>query len=88
MEVSMDLYQVIRELYAEKKRLEEAIVSLEELIGSKGSAASLRVDRHGKARRGRKNMPPDERRRVSERMKKYWARRRAVAAKSVFGAHS
>ena len=84
----MDLYQVIRELYTEKKRLEDAIVSLEELIASKASAASLRVDQYGKARRGRKNMPPEERRKVSERMKKYWARRRAVAVKSVVGAHS
>ena len=79
----MDLYKAIRELYAEKQRLEEAIASLEDLTGSKGSMASFQLEAlRGKKRRGRKNMPAEERRAVSARMKKYWAQRRAAAAKA------
>ena len=79
----MDLYKAIRELYAEKRRLEEAIASLEDLLGSKGGAANLQLeDLRGKKRRGRKNMPPEERRAVSARMKKYWAQRRATVTKA------
>ena len=84
----MDLYKVIRELYAEKQRLDEAISSLEELIASKASTASLDPDRYRKTKRGRKNMPPDERRKVSERMRKYWAQRRASPSKTSTSAHS
>lgn len=71
----MDLYRAIRELYAEKKRLEEAIASLEELLEAKAATDSLNLDSLRK-RRGRKSMGPEERRLVSERMKKYWASRR------------
>jgi hypothetical protein len=77
----MDLYKAIRELYAEKKRLEEAIASLEELLESKLATESLNLDSLRK-RRGRKSMGPEERRMVSERMKKYWAARRSSTAKS------
>lgn len=78
----MDLYKAIRELYAEKKRLEEAIASLEELLVTKSGAALLKLEGlQRRNRRGRKSMPPDERREVSERMKKYWARRRSRPAK-------
>jgi len=72
----MDLYKAIRELYAEKSRLEEAIASLEELLEAKAATDSLNLDILRK-RRGRKSMGPEERRLVSERMKKYWASRRA-----------
>jgi len=72
----MDLYKAIRELHAEKKRLEEAIASLEELLEAKAATDSLNLDSLRK-RRGRKSMGPEERRLVSERMKKYWASRRA-----------
>ncbi len=76
----MDLYKAIRELYAEKKRLEEAIASLEELLEAKAATDSLNLDSLRK-RRGRKSMGPEERRIVSERMKKYWATRRTTGAK-------
>ncbi len=71
----MDLYKAIRDLYAEKKRLEEAIASLEELLEAKAATENLNLDGLRK-RRGRKSMGPEERRIVSERMKKYWASRR------------
>jgi hypothetical protein len=42
------------------------------------------VDLDGLAKkgRGRTGMPPDERRAVSQRMKKYWAQRRAGKVKT------
>lgn len=76
----MDLYRAIRELYEEKKRLEDAIASLEQLLEAKAVTQSLNLDGLRK-RRGRKNMGPEERRKVSERMKKYWAQRRAKGAR-------
>jgi hypothetical protein len=75
----MDLNKAVRELREEKRRVEEAIASLEELIKASGGIRSLNLDGLAKKRRGRKSMPPDERRVVSERMKKYWAGRRAGA---------
>ena len=78
----MDLQKAIQELYAEKRRVEEAIVSLEELLASKASTASLELDQlRAKGRRGRKSMPPEERRKVSERMRLYWAQRRSSRAR-------
>ncbi|MCL6506876.1 MAG: hypothetical protein K6T59_07610 [Bryobacteraceae bacterium] len=74
----MDLYRAIRELYEEKRRIEEAIASLEQLLASKSAAGVF--DSLLKKRRGRKSMGPEERRMVSERMKKYWAQRRARGA--------
>jgi len=78
----MDLNKAIRELYAEKQRLEEAIASLEGLLNAKTSAEALNLDElRRKKHRGRKSMPPDERRAVSARMKKYWAQQRATSAR-------
>jgi hypothetical protein len=68
----MDLYKAIRDLYAEKERLERVIASLEEL---QKKASETPVQPNSK-RRGRKSMGSRERQEVSERMKKYWAGRR------------
>lgn len=69
----MDLYKAIRDLYAEKERLERVIASLEEL---QRSASEMPTTLPGRKRRGRKSMDPAERQEVSARMKKYWADRR------------
>jgi hypothetical protein len=76
----MDLYKAIRDLYAEKKRLEEAITSLEELLEAKSATEDLDLTEL-KRRRGRKAMGSEERRLVSARMKKYWADRRSRGGK-------
>ena len=68
----MDLQDTIRRLKIEKERLEHAIAHLEELQRGGGSHFPQIMPK----RRGRKSMSPDERREVSERMKKYWAGRR------------
>ena len=69
----MDLYKAIRELYAEKLKLDQVISSLEQL---QQSAVALEEFPEVK-RRGRKSMNPQERREVSDRMRRYWANRRA-----------
>jgi hypothetical protein len=70
----MDVQETLRLLKIEKERLERAIALLEELQGGGGRGAhppDIKPER-----RGRKSMSEDERREVSERMKKYWASRR------------
>jgi hypothetical protein len=64
----MDVAKLIRELMTEKTKLDEAISALE--------ALALTERAHAK-RRGRSGMDPGERAQVSERMKRYWARRRS-----------
>jgi len=68
----MDLYRIIRELTQERDRLQRIIDSLEEMKPE--GRVQVRTDR-GK-RRGRKSMDRAGREEVSDRMKRYWARRR------------
>jgi len=69
----MELAKTIQLLIVEKEKIERTIAELEKLLrsGVVGSAAA--------GRRGRKSMGADERREVSQRIKKYWANRRQTA---------
>jgi hypothetical protein len=76
----MDLQKVLRELYEEKKRLEEVIASLEALqSGATARGLDSEATPDGVKRRGRKSMGPEERTKVSQRMKTYWAGKRRGA---------
>lgn len=77
----MDLYKAIQDLYAEKEKLERVIASLEELQRAAGGGIPPQPS-SGK-RRGRKSMGAEERQEVSERMKKYWAKRRVEPGEEV-----
>ena len=68
----IDLRKVLKDLYIQRERLEHVITSLEAL--QQDSAVGLPPQK--KTNRGRKSMGADERREVSERMRKYWAARR------------
>jgi hypothetical protein len=68
----MNINKAIRELYAEKKRLDNVIASLEEMQDT----ASLVNAAVSEKKRGRKSMDEPARQQVSERMKRYWAARR------------
>jgi hypothetical protein len=72
----MNFNQTIHQLLIEKKKIEQAIAMLEELQSTHigGSIPLLRK------RPGRKVMTPEERRQLSERMKKYWASRKHPSA--------
>ena len=67
----MDIYKIIGELVEERNRIAKIIASLEEAAGTRGSTPTARK------RRGRKSMDPKARTEVSERMRRYWAKRRA-----------
>ena len=71
-DLSMEVDETIQLLRNEREKLDGIIVALGQLKSSISEAYALR-----KKRRGRKSMGPDERRRVSERMKAYWAQRRS-----------
>jgi hypothetical protein len=75
----MDLRKTIQDLYAEKEKLERVIASLEEL--QRAAEANPLVPGRSR-RRGRKSMGAQERKDVSERMKKYWATRRGKSQAS------
>jgi hypothetical protein len=68
----MDLYRIIRDLVQERDRLQRIIESLED------RKALGRIQKTPeRKRRGRRSMDNSARAQVSERMKRYWAQRRA-----------
>ena len=73
----MDLYRIIRELVNERNRLQGIIASLEEMK----DPGKIKARPVGK-RRGRKSMDRAAREEVSERMKRYWAQRKAKNAEA------
>ncbi len=66
----MNLSEIIRILQVEKARVEDSIAALEALDSAHISS------RPAVGRRGRKSMGAEERKDVSERMKRYWEGRR------------
>jgi hypothetical protein len=68
----MDLRKTISELHQEKARLDRVIASLEQL------AETGAPDITALHRRGRRFMSQQERQTVSERMRRYWASRKAT----------
>lgn len=71
----MDLYRVINELVQERDRITRIMESLE-LVNQSGSEQPRK-------RRGRKSMDAAGRQEVSERMRRYWAARRATQPQQV-----
>lgn len=70
----MDLYAVLAELVAERKRVDTLIRTLEALQDGRALPDETAV----KSRRGRKFMGPEERMEVSARMRRYWEGRRGA----------
>lgn len=69
----MDLYRIIDELVEERDRIQRIILSLEQMRDDGDVAVAT-----PRKRRGRKGMDKSARQDVSERMKRYWARRRGM----------
>ena len=67
----MDLNRIIRELIQERDRIQKIIESLEQMK-SQGKSSP----RPAAKRRGRKSMDAAARAEVSERMRRYWQKRR------------
>lgn len=74
-EGTLDLSKTIQDLHAERKRIVDLIRAVEDV---QGYFASRLARQETVRRRGRKSMDVAERLQVSERMKKYWAMRRAT----------
>jgi septal ring factor EnvC (AmiA/AmiB activator) len=70
----MDIIKALRELHAERKRLNSLIASLE---AQAAAARKQAPARKSPGRRGRKSMSAAERLKVSKRMTLYWEARRA-----------
>jgi len=68
----MDLNQVIQELLRERNRLDALIKALE-------NGLDPQPIKKARSRRGRKSMAAEERVQVAERMRRYWADRKAAA---------
>ncbi|HYL36102.1 MAG TPA: hypothetical protein VEV17_09345 [Bryobacteraceae bacterium] len=68
----MDVHKTLRELHAERKRIDAVIASLERRLQAVSKPSAPK-------RRGRKSMSAEERRKVSQRMSRYWQARRAQA---------
>jgi len=73
----MELRKLIVQLRKERVKLDDTIASLEHL--EKTIAETKKITKN---RRGRKFMDAEARKEVSERMKKYWASRRAQIQKA------
>ena len=71
----MDLSKTLEGFRSEKEKLERVIALLEQLQAQQDHQ-DRRLPATTPGRRGRKSMGPDERRVVSERMKRYWEHRR------------
>lgn len=72
----MDLNEVIRSLYEEKKKLDRLIATLES-VSADGEAAVAQTAKP--RRRRRRELSAERRQEISERMRKYWAERRGEA---------
>ena len=71
----MDIIKALRELHAERKRLNSIIASLEaQLVVARKKGGRAKA---APGRRGRKSMSAVERLAVSKRMTLYWEARRA-----------
>ena len=69
----MDVHGMLRELYAERARVDHAIETFSRL---QAAPPRPRVP----LKRGRKSMAPWERQQVADRMRHYWAQRREKKA--------
>jgi hypothetical protein len=76
IDIRKPLQSALSRLKSEKDRIDKQIAAIEGVLGLDGGER----DRRG-AKRGRKSMSTAERRAVSRRMKKYWAKRHANGRK-------
>ncbi len=85
--ITAQVHQVLRQLEADRKRLDEQIAALQHVVtlfDGKAAEDKTKVAAPTRPRTRRRRMSTQARRAVSARMKAYWAKRRA--AKSAAGA--
>jgi hypothetical protein len=84
----MDLYRIIDHLMDERNRINQIIQALDRRASEGGLRGRRKPDAGRNAvqpvrRRGRKSMDAAARKEVSERMRRYWASRRASGVAEV-----
>ena len=75
-DITVTLRQALGKLSSQKQRLDQQISAIETALAALGRSLQGRG-----ARSGRRTMSPAARRAVGRRMKAYWAKRKAEAAK-------
>ena len=76
IDVSKALQRSLTDLRAERARVDRQIAAIETALGALGGTTARGTGRAGRKRQ----MSASARRVVSQRMKAYWAKRRAAAA--------
>jgi len=71
----VELAELLQQLRQRRQQCAQAIELIQDLQGR-----PVEIVTKPPTRRGRKSMSPEERREVSERMRRYWERRREAAA--------
>jgi hypothetical protein len=86
VDITVELRAALTKLALEKRRIERQTAAIQEALravngtGRRQRSSSAKVVARG-AKRGRRRMSAAERKAVGRRMKAYWAKRRAKAAK-------
>jgi hypothetical protein len=80
--VTKTLRKALVELQAEQEKISAQIKAIQNVLAAGGSRrGSAKGSLAGRGKRARKSMSEAERKAVSRRMKAYWAKRKAKAAK-------
>ena len=74
-DITVTLRRALTKLSSQKQRLDRQISAIETALGALGRAPQA------SAPRGRRRMSPAARRAIGKRMKLYWAKRKADAAR-------
>jgi hypothetical protein len=75
-DITVTLRRALGKLSSDKQRLDRQISAIETALGALGRSSQA-----GGARGGRRTMSPAARRAIGRRMKAYWAKRKADAAR-------
>jgi hypothetical protein len=82
-DVTMTFRRALAELQSERQRIDRQIDAIQTVLGAGGRRGPGRGGGRpaGMRRRGRRRMSTAARKAVSQRMKAYWAKRRAASAR-------
>ena len=80
-DLTKTLRKALAELQAEREKIEGQIAAVQKVLGADARGPGRRARKPAKRRKRVRKMSAAARKAVSRRMKKYWAGRRAKAAK-------
>lgn len=81
IDVTKTLRKALAELQAEKVRIEKQIAAIQGVLAVSGRGAGKAMRQEAGKKRGRPPLSAVQRKAVGKRMKAYWAKRKAEAAK-------